>query len=63
MRPVDDAEELGRGVALAEEAPRCGRSCGSWRLLTQRLERVGRQRSEQLRRLEDAAFRHGARRA
>ena len=60
--PVDDAEQLRRRVALAEEHL-VARDRADRRLLTERLERVGRQRAEQLGGLEDAAFRHGARRA
>ena len=62
MRPSDDAEELGRVVALAEETSLRATS-RIVRLLTERLEHVRRQRSEQLRRLEDAAFRPWCRRA
>lgn len=59
---VDYAEELRRRVALAKQDLVAGdRPHG--RLLAEHLEGVGRQRAEQLRGLEDAAFRHGARRA
>ena len=58
--PADDAEQLAGGVALAEEHLVAGDRTDRRLLAGASSSVVGRQRAEELRRLEDASFGHGA---
>ena len=58
-RPADDPEQLGRGIALAEQHLVAARRCAWWPP-SAGSRAVGRQRPEQLGRLEDPSVRHGA---